>query len=390
MKRAVLAAALIVASSTCSAHKASDAYLTLTPRGAEVEQRLDIALRDLDRDLDLDENADGQLSWGEVHRRWPDIERLAASAVRIEAAGRACTAVAAAPAQLDSHSDGRYAVLQSTLHCAANPASSLQIDYRLFARTDPTHRGIARIDDGTVRTTTQVLIPGEKTEVVHVDPATPASPGADRALPPDAEVQRFLGFVKEGIHHIAIGWDHILFLVTLMLVAVWRRDGRRWVPRVSAGSAWREALRLVTAFTVSHSITLGLAASGVMSPPTQWVESLIAASVLLAALDNLWPIFGGPRWAVVAAFGLVHGFGFAGPLQDLGLARGDLAVPLLGFNLGVELGQMALVALLLPAACAVRRMPFYRVTVVGGSSAAIAMLSGLWLVERSMNVSLLP
>jgi hypothetical protein len=206
---------------------------------------------------------------------------------------------------------------------------------------------------------------------------------------PAPALRSFAGFVAEGMRHIAGGLDHVLFLVTLLMVAVWRRTDAGWVPRHSAASAWGEALRLVTAFTVAHSLTLALAAAGVLAPPSRWVESLIAASVLVAALDNLWPIVRGPRWIMVSAFGLVHGLGFAGPLQDLGLLRGALMLPLLGFNLGVELGQLALVAVLLPLAIGLRGRRWYRRAVVGGGSIAIAGLALVWTLERGLDMNLL-
>jgi hypothetical protein len=203
----------------------------------------------------------------------------------------------------------------------------------------------------------------------------------------------FLGFVAEGVHHIAIGLDHVLFLVVLLMVAVWRRApgaGGGWVPRAQAASAWRETLHLVTAFTLAHSLTLALATLGVLAPPSRWVESLIAVSVLVTALDNIRPFLPGPRWGAVAVFGLVHGFGFAGPLQDLGLVQGRLALPLLGFNLGVELGQLALVALLLPLALALRQARLYRRMVVHGGSAMVALLALGWTLERAFVIELLP
>jgi len=112
--------------------------------------------------------------------------------------------------------------------------------------------------------------------------------------------------------------------------------------------------------------------------------------VLVAAIDNLRPFVRGPRWLMVSVFGLVHGFGFAGPLQDLGLRQGALALPLLGFNLGVELGQLALVALLLPLATALRGARWYRLAVVRGGSAAVATLAFTWTLERSLSLHLLP
>jgi len=375
--RSGLAALLLAgACAQAPAHKASDAYLTWRVDGAVIEQRIDIALRDIDRDLALDADDDGQLSWGEVRSRWSEIERLAAASVHVDADGQACVVAARATPQLDAHVDGRYAVLQSTLRCA-RPVRRLGVDYRLFAASDPTHRGIARI------------------VAEHEDSAVLVPAAGPQSWPLAAEPLRdrprgLLGFVAEGAHHIAIGLDHILFLVTLLIVAVWRREGRAWLPRATAGSAWRETLRLVTAFTLAHSLTLGLATAGVLAPPSRWVESLIAASVLVAAVDNLWPLLPGPRWPIVSVFGLVHGFGFAGPLQDLGLHDGNLALPLLGFNVGVELGQLALIALLLPLACIFRRERLYELAVVRAGSAGVALLALTWTVERSLEVTLWP
>ncbi|MBT9494471.1 MAG: HupE/UreJ family protein [Paucibacter sp.] len=358
------------------AHKASDAYLIWQVDGAVITQRVDIALRDLDRELTLDANDDGQLSWGEVRGRWPEIEALLDQQLRVGADGQACTPVTRTAPQLDEHSDGHYAVLKQSLRCAA-PVRQLDVDYRLFAGSDASHRGIAKLQDATAEQSA-VLVPAAGVQRFH--------------LAPDAQGQAlsFGGFVLEGMHHIAIGLDHILFLLSLLMVAVWRRQGSGWTPRESAGSAWRKTLSLVTAFTLAHSLTLGLAAAGVLAPPSRWIESLIAASVLIAALDNLRPFVPGPRWLMVAVFGLAHGFGFAGPLQALGLQRGNLALPLLGFNLGVELGQLLLVALLLPLACALRGSPRYAAVVVRGGSGLIALLALVWVVERSLDLSIWP
>jgi hypothetical protein len=367
------------------AHKSSDAYLHWRIEGPRIEQRLDIALRDLDRDLALDADEDGRLTWGEVRGRWAEIARVGAEGVRMTADGHTCTPVRPAtptPPQLDEHTDGRYAVLSQTFECPA-PVRRVEVEYRLFAASDPTHRGIARITAASGDTGhSAVLVPGTGPQSFAIDPgATVLAAG-----------RSFAGFVFEGLHHIAIGLDHLLFLVTLLMVAVWRRDeaGTGWVPRQAASSAWKEALRLVTAFTVAHSLTLGLAATGVLAPPSRWVESLIAASVLVAAIDNVRPFLRGPRWVMVSVFGLVHGFGFAGPLQDLGLREGALALPLLGFNLGVELGQLGLVLVLLPLACVWRDRAFYRGVVVRGGSVAVAALAGVWVLERGLELSLLP
>ncbi len=151
-----------------------------------------------------------------------------------------------------------------------------------------------------------------------------------------------------------------------------------------------ETLRVVTAFTLAHTITLGLTAAGVVAPSSRWVEAGIAASVAIAAIDNLRRIvFALPRWALAGIFGFVHGFGFAGPMQELGLHGSQLVMPLFGFNLGVELGQLAFVALALPVLLALRHTTLYRQRLMPAASLAIAGLAMVWVVERVFDLQLL-
>jgi hypothetical protein len=429
-----LAFASLLATPFAQAHKASDAYLTLHVDGAVVDARIDVALRDLDRDLDLDTDADDRLSWKEVRTRWADIAALARTDIHLSADGARCTPDAAsapvtdanAPA-LTEHSDGRYAVLRLQWHCEA-PVRQLSIAYELFAKTDPTHRGIARVSQADANADAPaprlaVLSPGSGWHRFKLSPSavpvvaasaatadrveTPAPlplPAAARRAAevdatPDADTppSSFLGFVREGIHHILVGYDHILFLLSLLLPAVWIRgastDPRtgvtraRWMPSNDLRLALANVLKVVTAFTVAHSITLALSVFDVVDPPSRWVESVIAASVVLAALNNLWPVISEARWKLTFVFGLVHGFGFASALKDAGLAKGALAGPLVGFNLGVEIGQLCIVAIVLPLAWALRGTRTYRGTFAAGSL-AIAAVAGLWLVQRAFDLSL--
>ena len=145
---------------------------------------------------------------------------------------------------------------------------------------------------------------------------------------------------------------------------------------------WYETLKVVTAFTLAHSITLSLAALQVISLPSRLVESVIAASVVLAALNNLRGTVDKRRWVMAFAFGLIHGFGFASVLADLGLPQGALVLALVGFNLGVELGQLAIVAVFLPLAFWLRTTRFYRVGVLTGGSIIVALLASWWFLQR--------
>lgn len=371
------------------AHKPSDSYLSLRVEGATATGRWDIALRDLDNALVLDTNGDGQITWGEVRTRHDDIARLALDHLAVGADGQDCSLSVGAQ-QIDGHTDGAYSVLPLSVRCP-RPVATLSLRYTLFAELDPQHRGLLALTDGNAEpaaTRTVVLGPDQPLQSFELGSA--ASTSAWRTL---------ADYLREGVWHIWIGFDHVLFLLALLLPAVgfWRRLGggpARWQPVARFREAFVDVLGVVTAFTLAHSITLSLAALGLVSLPSRLVESVIAASVVLAALNNLRQHARLPRAAtrigIAFGFGLLHGFGFASVLADLGLPQGALALALLGFNLGVELGQLAIVAAFLPLAHALRHTAFYRTGVLRLGSLAIAVLAGLWLVERAFGLALMP
>ena len=202
-------------------------------------------------------------------------------------------------------------------------------------------------------------------------------------------LSQILSYGRQGVWHIWIGFDHILFLLSLLLPAVLRRRDGRWRAVGTFHEAVVEVLKVVTAFTLAHSVTLTLATLGLVALPSRLVESLIAASVVLAALNNVFPLVQRRLWVVAFAFGLVHGLGFATVLAELGLPRHALIVSLVAFNLGVELGQLAIVALLLPLIFALRETSLYPRLMLRAGSSAIAVLGGLWLVERAFDLRLL-
>ena len=352
-------------------------------QGAQIEQRFDIALRDLERELALDANDNGQLEWRKLRTRWGDIAQLAQQGLALHADGQPCSAGPLGTPQLDEHSDGRYAVLTRRWACVAE-VHRLDVAYTLFAQTDPTHRGIVRVQHGE-RSNTAVLAPAPTAHRFELASA-------------DARPSHFSGFVKEGMHHILIGTGHVLFLLVLLLPAVLVRTSPHGDQCTSPQAEWcaaprmrpvlMDGLRIVTAFTVAHSITLALAAFDVLNPPSRGVESIIAASVVLAALNNLYPVVREGRWKITFVFGLVHGFGFAGALKDLGLTLGALALPLFGFNLGVELGQLAIVAIFMALVWTLRDTRAYRSAGLRAGSTAIAVLASAWLVERAFDVKL--
>ena len=375
----VVASALIwlLAAAPAQAHKPSDSYLKIRAEGAALSGQWDIALRDLDFALGLDTDGDGNITWGELRAHHDEIAAYASARLALRADGQSC-ALQVGAQQVDSHTDGAYTVLPLAWTCPRQglPAA-IELEYRLFADIDPQHRGLLNLR--TVKGTRTAVL-GPQASVQPFSLGTPEAGAGWRA---------FVDYVREGVWHIWIGFDHILFLLSLLLPAVGLWAGRRWRPAERFGQAAWEVVRVVTAFTVAHSVTLTLATLGVVSLPSRLVESAIAASVVLAALNNVWPLFHGRRWWVAFAFGLVHGFGFASVLAELGLPRDVLALALVGFNVGVELGQLAIVALFLPLAYALRRTLLYRRGVLVGGSLLIALLAAVWLVERAFDLRLL-
>jgi hypothetical protein len=364
----VALALLSVSIAPAYAHKPSDSYLSLVVKGQHVEGQWDIALRDLDFAIGLDTDGNGELAWDEVRSHHPAIAAYALKHLALASKDGACP-LAAGAQLLDNHTDGAYTVLRFSADCpGADDLSTLRVKYTLFAELDPQHRGLLRVArDGT--TSTAILGPDQPDQTLSL-----AAP--DR-------LAQFGAYVRNGIWHIWIGFDHILFLLSLLLPAVLATPKSR--PSDSFKASFIDVLKVVTAFTLAHSITLTLAALSVISLPSRWVESAIAASVIAAALNNVFPLFRGKRPLAAFAFGLIHGFGFASVLTDLGLPQGALIASLFGFNLGVEIGQLSIVAVFLPLAFMLRHTWFYRRLLTWGS-AAIVVVAGIWLIERAFDI----
>lgn len=366
-------ALLCCATPPALAHKPSDSYLSLYVQDRQIVGQWDIALRDLDFAIGLDQDGDGKLTWDEIRQRHAAIAAYALERLTLSTRKGAC-ALQPGEQLIDHHTDGAYSVLRFQATCPAQ-VSELTIGYRLFADTDPQHKGLLRLthsdgagDGAAPVTTTAIFDPQHARQTLSL--ATP-----DRW-------HQFAVYVKEGVWHIWIGYDHILFLLSLLLPAVLLAP-----PANNLRGAVFDVLKVVTAFTLAHSLTLTLASLSLVSLPSRLVESAIAASVVLAALNNIYPILRTRRPLAAFVFGLIHGFGFASVLSDLGLPQGALFVSLLGFNLGVELGQLAIVAVFLPLAFALRHTRFYRALLTWGS-ALIAVLAMVWLVERLFDLRL--
>ncbi len=353
--------------SLASAHAGSKSWLTLQVQDTRVTGQLVASQIDVALALGLD------------FRLSPDVLKPGIAARRAETLAYATQGLALLlnnerqslefGSVTDATQNGEAVVVFEFAAQAASRIDVLDVGYTLFFEDDVLHEGLARFtwEDGS--SSEAVFRLGEPLQ--HVER------GGDSK-------QGFLQFLRSGIWHIWTGYDHVLFLLALLLPAVLLPARCAWIAAPRLPPALLRAATVVTAFTIAHSITLACAALGLVHLPERLVESAIAASVFIAAACNFLPAaagMGGPWMAL--GFGLLHGFGFAGVLAELVPDTGQVWRPLLAFNLGVELGQLAIVAVFFPLAWALRGTQFYRLVVVRGGSAVVAACAVLWFCARA-------
>ena len=370
--RLALLALLAACTGPALAHSSSNAYLSLSQRGSDLVLRTDINLRDVDLIFDLDDDRDGQVSWGETAGRINELKAWMQQGITVRGTSAPCELqpldVMASP-----HSDGFFLSAEWRLACADPQdvaARRLTLTYGLIFDQDNLHRGLLKVD-----------LPDTQSSAI----LSPDRPEAALVTEDASGWSVFTRYVVEGVWHIWIGIDHILFLLSLLVLAPLVQSRQRitqWPAVTGFRTAFVDVLAVVTAFTVAHSITLVSSILGWLTPPVAIIESVIALSVILAALNNLLGWFSLKRWRLAFVFGLIHGFGFANVLLDLSLPGKQLALALGGFNVGVEIGQLAIVLAFLPLAWWLRHTRFYRWVVVVGGSLAIAVIGTVWLVER--------
>ncbi len=353
-----LAALLIGTAAASNAHELAEARVHLDVDGQSgLRIEYDVALSDLELGFGLDRDQDGTLTVAEFDAAEPTLVAAWRDAIRLDVDGRRCTLHSPA-LQLRDYAATRYASLALRSGCAvARDLVEFRSDF-LFEQ-DTGHRAIVVLDD-TRSTQTQVAHSGRR---------------ALRFANNESDVS-WRSFFAEGVHHLLIGYDHLAFLCCLLIAVVWPKRALQHKNALTA------AVWVASAFTLAHSLTLSLAAFGIVRPASQPVEIAIAASVAFAAVNNLYPLTRVSPTLLAFVFGLVHGFGFAGALGELGLPRGHELIALLGFNLGVEAGQLLVIAVALPLFSMLARRPLAGPRLVALTSIAIAVLGGYWLVVR--------
>jgi hypothetical protein len=362
---AALALALML-SPVAHAHIASNGFLQVQVHGQQLGGSVELAVRDVELAIGVDADRDGKVTWGELRASAPLLRRYVAQHLSFGAQNAACV-INFQTLEVNQRVDGNYAWLAFNARCPVN-VRQLSIGYSLMDDVDPSHRGLLTLTDGAV--TQSAVLGGSSTPALF----TVDAPARWRA---------FVEYLQAGIWHIWSGIDHLLFLLSLLLPAVLLRRHGHWEPVARVRPAFLSILKVVTAFTLAHSITLSLAALDVVRLPSRLTESVIAASIIVAALNNVFPLVTERRARIAFAFGLLHGFGFASVLADMGLPHGARLLCLLAFNLGIETGQLAVVLTVMPIVYGLRAAALYRRAIMPWGSAAIAAVALVWLVQRA-------
>ncbi len=382
--------------SPAMAHKASDAYLLVnSPNDIRAGQeksgdanylRISLALKDIDAALpSLDSNDDRSITWAEIKAATPEIIDFVGSGFQLTCAQQILP-VAWRFAAVERRSDGVYVRLASSVVC--NEPANFQLNYVLFRDIDPTHRLVV---SGQLETqpVAAVVAPANRavlalrsSQVNNMVSSQNNNQGA-RNLP-QGPWSTLAHFFPEGIHHILTGYDHLAFLLTLLLSMTLFKTGRSspMQSKSATSSGLMSLLRTITAFTIGHSATLIAASLGWVGASAAWVEPAIALTIAMSAGLNIFPVPAIRTDWMALGFGLVHGLGFSGVMTEAGISGSLLVWGLAGFNLGVEAGQLCF----LLAWCAIHwlllRWKYYYSVIVKGGSAALMLIALFWIFQR--------
>ncbi len=353
------AATALLLPTAALAHTGGTSYLSLMRAGAAWQAQLDLPLPDATSELALDADGDAALRWGEVLDAAPRIEAQLARRLRLRTDAGDCAGRLAAEPALVRREHGPHLRVALRFDCGAPGSGSTVLDATSWLAAVPDH---AILVDARAAGTDATLLAGSVSSL-------PLAPGSASAMAGTAG-----RFFRLGVEHLLTGYDHLAFLALLLLGAM---RGAGASPRAAAVAV----LRVVTAFTLAHSVTLGLAAAGVLRVPSAPVEAAIAASIVATALGLLLSRDWVPHWRLAFAIGLVHGLGFAGLLGEL-LEGRQLALPLAAFNVGLEFGQLTVVLAALPTLAWLARRPAWQSRLVPALSLGLGACGLAWLAER--------
>ena len=374
---AMVLALLAALPTAVSAHFVGQSYLYLQVTESDLTGRFEIALEDLNPALGLS-GTPREITAGNVRDHLDFLRDYVSQKIVISADG---VPLDITFLDTDRPVGAGYVRLPFDISGYHTVPEQLTFEYSVLFDEEPTHQGFVLIESNWATGTfaneagiSLVFSPEDRTDTLD--------------LTTKGRWKGFVAVVRLGMEHIWEGVDHILFLIALLLPAVMKREDGQWKPVDSFGTALVNLVKIVTAFTVAHSVTLSLAALGHVSLPSRLVEVIIALSIAIAAFDILKPIFHSKVWLVVLGFGLFHGFGFAGALSEMGVFGEYVWLPLLAFNLGVEIGQVVIVAIVFPILYLLRRFVLYPKLFMPAGALFLIAVSLAWVTERSLDIDL--
>ena len=339
---------LLICSQPFFAHTISLTYADVAIDNRTVRWSLKLPVPEMDLLLGLDSNHDGKVDVAEVRQAQQRIQAYVLSKLGVSDQGREVSGSMTVAGLWQDPEGHPFIQAEAVFSMPDERPEHWILHCDLLRDVVSTHRTLAKIT--TASETREFVFEQGRNYRVESGPST---------------LQSFLQFLRMGILHIFTGYDHIAFLLGVVLI----------------GGSFKTLVKVVTSFTVAHSITLALAALHIVELPSRLVESGIALSIMYIALENLLFQKFDRRWIITFLFGLIHGFGFASALEEAHLTRQLLATALFSFNLGVEVGQLCIVGLMLPALLYIGRLRF-NTAIVKACSAVIFVLGSVWLWQR--------
>lgn len=359
-------------------HATGENYVWLNIQETHLEGRFEFRLDDLRNKLKIPVPADYQAAGPIIQATATQVQDYIKTRFAISANGRSFPIEFTETQLLKADGLGHFAQYHYRTPDSTVP-ERLTVNNRLFFENDPFHRSLLLVEYDRRR--------GK--EYGEEFTALVFSPSNDLQVLDFTNIRGLLpirDFIWQGMLHIWIGLDHILFLIALLLPAVLIRRENAWIPVDRFGMVLWNTVKIVTVFTVAHSITLALAALEIIQLPSRLVESVIALSIILVALNNIFPVFRASILIIIFVFGLFHGLGFASVMGELPFRMQDLVWVLVAFNVGVEIGQIAIVSAVVPLTFWLRKQAFYRHVVPVYGSALLATVAGYWLIERAFGL----
>lgn len=358
--------AVLARGNVALAHSRTSTFSTVAFAETEVRWAVRVAAADLLAPLGLPEALPPEAAAKALGPRLDDASAYVGGRLQVQRGERGCARSPASAHEVASATPPSF-TFTFVFRCPASQGPH-RLLYELFFELDALHSGFVQLSRDGVSVGADVFRQHSRELTVVL-----ARSAAEETL----------HFWRLGLEHIFTGYDHLAFLAGLLLLAALTRQAQVWVaarPREALSST----VKIVTAFTVAHSLTLGLAALRPHLVPTSWVEPVIALSVSLVGAENLLPRMPRRRWLLAFGFGLVHGFGFASVLAEVGLPEEGMLRALLAFNVGVECGQLMVVALVLPMLVwiARQRLALYRAVFVTAGSSALFVAGLVWLFAR--------